>query len=340
MTKGLTHYDYTVGWVSALPIELAAAQEMLDEQHDDLPQPDDDNNVYTLGRIGDHNVAIACLPAGQTGTNSAAAVAMQMKSTFRSLRFGLMVGIGGGVPSEEADIRLGDIVVGQPGKNHGGVIQYDFGKSTPTGIERTGFLNTPPRILLSAVAKLQAYRDRGRSTIHGHVSILKNLPKFNQKRCTDQLFQTSYEHKHGYHCDSCDKAMVVKREVREDDMPKIFYGCIASGNQVMRDGKARDKISSELGGVFCFEMEAAGLMNTFPCLVIRGICDYSDSHKDKTWQPYASGAAAAYAKEILSLIPSADMVVTPTSAVITEDAGSSKLIANSQSSSKPRTNKA
>jgi nucleoside phosphorylase len=59
--------------------------------------------------------------------------------------------------------------------------------------------------------------------------------------------------------------------------------------------------------VLCFEMEAAGLMNSFPCLVIRGICDYADSHKNKQWQPHAAGTAAAYAKEVLSVIPAAEI---------------------------------
>ena len=71
----------------------------------------------------------------------------------------------------------------------------------------------------------------------------------------------------------------------------------------MRDGITRDRVSSELGGVLCFEMEAAGLMNSFPCLVVRGICDYADSHKNKQWQPYAAGTAAVCAKEVLSAIP-------------------------------------
>lgn len=49
-------------------------------------------------------------------------------------------------------------------------------------------------------------------------------------------------------------------------------------------------------------MEAAGLMDHFPCIVIRGICDYSDTHKNDTWQGYAAVAAAAYAKELLRFI--------------------------------------
>ena len=100
--------DYTVGWISALPVELAAAAELLDEEHEDLPQDSTDNNVYTFGRIGEHNVVIACLPAGQMGTNSAAMVASQMKSRFPSIRFSLIVGIGGGVPSADSTRRYCD----------------------------------------------------------------------------------------------------------------------------------------------------------------------------------------------------------------------------------------
>lgn len=313
MARRLSRSDYTVGWVCALPIELAAAQEMLDEEHKDLPQNSGDANIYTLGSIGEHNVVIACLPAGQTGTTSAAAVAMQMKSTFRAIRFGLMVGVGGGVPSAETDIRLGDVVVSQPGKGHGGVIQYDFGKSTPSGFERTGFLNTPPRILLAALAKLRANHDRGKSDLLVHISNLSKLHKFSRDRAGDDvLFDGGYDHVGGSSCVSCDNAKRLQREARTVSTPEVYYGTIASGNQVMRDGTLRNQISSELGEVLCFEMEAAGLMNSFPCLVIRGICDYADSHKNKRWQPYAAATAAAYAKELLLVIPAVDVVQTQT----------------------------
>src|SRR5438045_8616030 len=118
--------DYTMGWVCALPIELAAATMMLDEEHQDLPREDSDTNLYTLGRIGEHNVVIACLPAGQMGTISAAAVAIQMRTKFVSIRFGLMVGIGGGVPCAESDVRLGDVVISHPHMQYGGVVQCEF----------------------------------------------------------------------------------------------------------------------------------------------------------------------------------------------------------------------
>jgi nucleoside phosphorylase len=310
--RPLHREDYTIGWICALSIELAAAQEMLDEEHEDLYHDANDTNIYTLGRIGEHNVVIACLPKGQTGTNSAAAVAVQMMSAFTSIRFGLMVGIGGGVPSPKADIRLGDVVVSSPDKLHGGVVQYDFGKATPSGFERTGFLNAPPKIFLNAVAKLQADHFRGISKLLDYVSKLNGLPIFRREAAgPDVLFKTDYNHIEGATCEQCNEERVVDREPRSQEIV-IHYGTIASGNQVMRDGTMRNRVSSELGNILCFEMEAAGLMNSFPCLVIRGICDYADSHKNKRWQAYAAGTAAACGKEVLSVIPTAEVAKSRT----------------------------
>ncbi|KAI1741315.1 nucleoside phosphorylase domain-containing protein [Xylaria scruposa] len=299
--------DYTVGWVCALPIELAAAQEMLDEEHCCQQYHD---NIYTLGRIGWHNVVIAGLPGGQTGTVSAAVVAAKMIETFKSIRIGLMVGIGGGVPLGEADIRLGDVVISKPYNVHGGVVQYDFGKTTPTGFERTGSLNTPPTILLNAVTNLQANHIRGRCRLPDYFRKLNRLPVFARKGAgQDILFEAAYNHEGAAQCVNCSKDYLVAREPREQEVA-VHYGTIASGNHVMRDGVERDRVSAQLGGVLCFEMEAAGLMNSFPCLVIRGICDYADSHKNKKWQAYAAGTAAACAKEILSVIPPEDVSKT------------------------------
>src|ERR1700722_13678740 len=156
-TRCLRHHDYTVAWVFPLPLEMAAAKAMLDEIHPDLPTSSNDQNTYVLARIRAHNVVVACLPSGVYGMISAATVANQMLFTFRSIRFGLMVGIGGGVPTKEADIRLGDVVVSKPTGEFGGVVQYDFGKTVGQGVfERTGTLNRPPQILLTAIARLQA----------------------------------------------------------------------------------------------------------------------------------------------------------------------------------------
>ncbi len=70
----------------------------------------------------------------------------------------------------------------------------------------------------------------------------------------------------------------------------------------MKHGATRDRLREELG-ILCFETEAAGLVDTYPCVVVRGICDYADSHKNDLWQPYAAATAAAYAKELVLVIP-------------------------------------
>ena len=206
--RRLHREDYTIGWVCALPVELAAAQEMLDEEHEEFDHDVNDTNIYTLGRIGEHNVVIACLPEGQIGASSAATVAVQMKSAFTSVRFGLMVGIGGGVPSAEADIRLGDVVVSRPYNVHAGVVQYDFGKATPDQFERTGSLNTPPTILLNAVAKLRANHIRGKGRLSEYISKLDALPTFARENAgPDVLFERDYKHVGGLHVNN-----VVRRE--------------------------------------------------------------------------------------------------------------------------------
>lgn len=140
--------DYQIGWICALPIEFAAAQEMLDECFGTLEEQDlTDTNIYTLGRVGQHFIATTCL-GGQYGTTSAIVCATNMMRTFsKSLRVGLMVGIGGGIPSSTNDIRLGDVVISYPTDSCGGVIQHDMGKVSASGkMTRTGSLKSPPRI--------------------------------------------------------------------------------------------------------------------------------------------------------------------------------------------------
>jgi hypothetical protein len=138
-------------------MELAAARAMLDEHHVSLPQDRRDHTSYTLGRIGPHNVAVACLPEGIMGVTSAARVVEHMLWTFTALRFGLMVGIGGGAPDAQNDIRLGDVMVSRPEGSVGGVIQYEYGKTVQAGrFKRTGSLNRPPDVLLRALASVKA----------------------------------------------------------------------------------------------------------------------------------------------------------------------------------------
>jgi nucleoside phosphorylase len=310
----LTRNDYTIGWINALPLEMACAKAMLDKTHPKLPQPPQDHNTYVLGEIFHHNVVIACLPSGISGTTSAATVATQMLSTFSRIRFGLMVGIGGGVPSPENDVRLGDVVVSNPQGKFGGVVQYDYGKAVRDGMFlRMGVLNKPPNAVLTAVSELQSNHLMGISRIPEFLGgMLQKYPGMTQfaypASKEDLLFESLYDHHvdagaGARSCRGCDRSRVVARPQRDSTDPVVHYGLIASGNQVVKSAAVRDRLSGQLGqDVLSFEMEAAGLMDGFPCLVVRGISDYADSHKNNDWQAYAAAVATAYAKEFLSCV--------------------------------------
>ncbi|PCD42841.1 hypothetical protein AU210_005366 [Fusarium oxysporum f. sp. radicis-cucumerinum] len=286
---------YTVAWICALHIEMAAARAMLDEEHDNCPRQANDMNSYVLGSIKNHNVVIACLPTEQYGTNNAASVLSNMRRTFPNIEIGLMVGIGGGVP-RKADIRLGDIVVGVR------VMQYDLGKTLDGGFQRTGVPKIPDSTIRTVISNLRSQHELSGSRVP---SILRekmgSYAAYSRPNEPDRLFLASYHHDASVSsCDECDSSKLEKRKMRLSIDPVIYYGGIASANTVMKDSTIRDEIARELD-VLCFDMEAAGLMDIMPCLPIRGICDYSDSHKAKNWQRYAAATAAAYAYEFLEV---------------------------------------
>ena len=311
-----THEDYQIGVICALATEKAAMVAMLDETHPKLKKEKGDENEYTLGRIGVHDIVIACLPAGKTGNGPAAIVAKDMQRSF-PIKFGLMVGVGGGVCSKKDDIRLGDVVVSQPTGTHGGVVQWDFGKTGKGGnFQRTGSLDKPPPVLLQALQELRTFDITDGVNMEEFLSLMiRNKPRMAehyryQGMENDQLFEATYDHKGDDTCDTCDAKSIVQRTTRKDSTPRIHYGNIASGNEVMKHGTTRDRIA-RAEGVICFEMEAAGLMDNFQCLVIRGICDYADSHKNKIWQPYAAATAAAFARALLGFIDEQEVIKTP-----------------------------
>ncbi|CAG7976046.1 unnamed protein product [Penicillium olsonii] len=303
---------FQIGWICALPIEAAAAKEMLDESFGTLDVQDPtDSNACTLGRIGKHHVVIACLPGGQYGTTSATTVANHMIRTFsKSLRIGLMVGVGGGIPSVAHDIRLGDVVISCPQGTTSGVLQYDMGKVGPGGsFDRTGSLNSPPRPLLTALNSMRAAELTDDPLFPGYIA--KSTERNARTRRTffrpgahqDRLFKQEFDHPQGAtECDSCQQDWEEMRTEREDTDPRPHYGIIASGNALIKDARTREQLRLKTGAL-CFEMEAAGLMMDFPCIVIRGICDYADTHKNEQWQGFAALAAASYAKELLGYVP-------------------------------------
>lgn len=289
----VTTDDFTVGWICAVSVEVAAARSMLDERYETPPIHRSDLNIYTVGRIAQHRVVIAYTRLGTYGMSWATMAASQMFQTFKKIRFALLVGIGGSAPSPEHDIRLGDVVVG----DHG-VASLAMGPVSAA-------LKRPPHMLLTALSALRTdhiikepkfaqYMLQARERYPENVR--RWSPPENQH---DVLYKSNYSHSGDRDdCSECDVNFAIARRRRPSLEPQVHYGLIGAGNRLIKDGEARDKLS-RAHGILCFEMEADGVMSDLPCLSIRGICDYADSHQSKAWQSYAAIVAAAYAKDLL-----------------------------------------
>jgi nucleoside phosphorylase len=242
-----------------------------------------------------------------------------MDSTFRRLRFGLLVGTAGGLP-EEKDIRLGDVVVSKGDGRSGGVVAHDRGKLTLTGFESRPFLNGVPEVLRNVIGELESRLMDQDSKI---ATYLSKATKRNSRFSTferpvsvaDNLFQRDYPHANSKDttCADCAKDHIVDRPPRAN--PLVHFGIVASGNQVIKNATERARIHTTHPGALAVEMEAAGLMNIFGCATVRGICNYADSHKNDGWHKYASATAAAVAKEVLGIIPVAMVVAAPSTAI-------------------------
>jgi nucleoside phosphorylase len=287
--------NYTVGWICAITTEYVVARTFLDEVHDGPEYVSErDNNDYTLGKVGKHYIVIAVLPDGEYGTASAASVASDMLHSFPNVRIGLMVGIGGGAPSRDHDIRLGDVVVSSPRDGNSGVFQYDVGKTIQNqNFQHTRFLNQPPTVLRTALSGLKTqYEESGHWIDEAINNILEKKPRLKQKYKrldlnNDRLYRAEFTHptNNDANCaeacsDSSLRLVVRPKQTKTKDNLAIHYSLIALGNVLIKDAVIQDTLAKEKD-VLCFKMEAAGLMNHFLCLVIRGICNYLDTHKNK-----------------------------------------------------------
>jgi nucleoside phosphorylase len=306
--------DYNVAWICALPdVELLAARLMLDE-YQAPPSYDSnfDDNTYIFGRIHGHRIVLASLQNGQTGNINAARLTGSLFKTFPNIKIALLVGIGGGVPRPISrqdpleDIHLGDVVIGWPGDGEPAVICWDSGRSKAHGVfERLGTIDSPDSRLTQGLAVLASNHDVNQTNFQQHLARLRKDPNFARPGLDhDRLFESTYHHVGEYNnnCALCDPTQLVKRNARveEDEKKFIFHrGRIATGSSVVQDAELRDRISKDSNGVLCIEMEAAGVDVNAKCLVIRGISDYADSHKNDSWKFYAAGNAAAFAREFL-----------------------------------------
>ncbi|KAE8336703.1 hypothetical protein BDV24DRAFT_168005 [Aspergillus arachidicola] len=216
----LTPDAYTVGWVCVLGSEQDAARALLDEEHARLPTPHDDT-AYIVGRMGKHNVVIA-RPIGQ-GKANAADVAVNMTRSFPQIRFGLMVGVGGGATTSPGpyggtrDIRLGDVVVSKPQGKHGGIVQYDTGKKYPEGYRIISHLNKPKSALIAAANMLRSNHNCNGGNMKKYVQdAISRLQGWGLEyfyfpgREHDLLFRPEYPHPdEGEDCSTCDRTQTL-----------------------------------------------------------------------------------------------------------------------------------
>mgnify|MGYP002718702243 CR=1 FL=1 len=108
------------------------------------------------------------------------------------------------------------------------------------------------------------------------------------------------DNKHLIRRERLDAKAQLEREGRnkEAQAPSIFVGRIGSGDTVVKSGEDRDRIAKR-HGVIAFEMEGAGVWDEVPCIVVKAVCDYADSHKNKIWQDFAAATAASTMKALL-----------------------------------------
>ena len=234
------------------------------------------------------------------------------------------------------------------GDLHGGVVQYDFGKAIQDReFLPTRYLTPPPEILRGALARLDTKHRRDSHQIQKTISdMLLEKPRFHKtysRPSKDDLYKASYVHIETCDCRGTSNTRnPVNLESRKErppdcDDPVIHYGLIASANTLMKDAHARDVLARK-HEVLCFETEAAGLMDQFPCLVIRGIYDYADTHDNDDWQGYAAATAGAYAKELLSVMSGTRMQhvsgIDQYGSLLLDDAAQNGLVAQSPDADK------
>ncbi|RWA06865.1 hypothetical protein EKO27_g8243 [Xylaria grammica] len=318
--------DFQIAIICALPVEADAITGIFDHFWEDdgeapilIKKALWDNNVYTTGKVGQHNVVLAHM--ADYGVSNSAGVAANLRHTFPAVRVAFIVGVCGAAPKKDPDeILRGDIIIGTR------IVEYRLGRQkthafepiNPKGSEQ----NTELRAYLK---KMQGIREKWKlqeGTVKyltakclTPVQIKPNYPGTDN----DHLFVPTHRHKHHKEvgCETCNKCLgdndapcEASEKMDSDDAassavtaktrqaPRIHFGAIGSADSVMKSSVKRDELAAA-HDLLGFEMEGAGAWDKIPCFIIKGVCDYSDSHKNKDWQPYAAATAAACFKAFL-----------------------------------------
>ncbi|KAK2047239.1 phosphorylase superfamily protein [Colletotrichum somersetense] len=309
-----------------------------DDDGDTYGRAAGDTNTYCTGRIGQYNVVLALLP--NMGKVSAASTAASLRSSFTGLKLAIVTGICGGVPSPGTgdEIILGDVIISRTVIQYDYGRQYpDRFIRRDTAEDNLGRPNRDIRSLLSTFDTDRGRDGLQRGAAQAINQIRENAAKRRRRgryvrpsAAEDRLFKPDYQHEHRNQSDcgcfeqvceaaraascaelGCDTAELVPRERLQEAHEggpgdghaenefEIYVGCIGSGDTVMKSGEDRDRIARE-HDLIAFEMEGAGVWDEVPCIVVKGVCDYADSHKNKKWQTYAAATAASVMKALLA----------------------------------------
>ncbi|KAF4815679.1 Vegetative incompatibility protein HET-E-1 [Colletotrichum siamense] len=303
-----------------------------------------DHNKYKVGRIAERNAVLLLLTG--MGKANAASAAASLRSSYTEIKLAIVTGICGGVPGVGTDkeLLLGDVVISKCIVQYDLGRRYSDRFATKEAIEDS--LGRPHESVRSVLAVFETNSGRDHlqhrtnqilENIQGKTSLKRNL--YQRPPATDdRLFEPGYLHRHRdsrdcecselgaceaarqASCDElhCDTSRLLSRRRRRkrkfsdsvcNDIAAhelcVLVGRLGSGDTVMKSGLDRDHVAKEKSFI-AFEMEAAGIWDRFPCVVVKAVCDYADSHKNKKYQNFAAARAAAATKATLEAFPFAD----------------------------------
>ncbi|KAL4978734.1 hypothetical protein BDW66DRAFT_11281 [Aspergillus desertorum] len=310
--RPVSRADFRVAILCPLPLEAEVVKPLFDGVYSVIDHPAlskvlGDPNSYTLGRIGSYDVVLVYMPSA--GKAIASSVATHMKVSYPRIQLAFLIGVCGGVPFIDkslatrgnTEIYLGDVIIST------GIVQYDrlpFASLCKDTIESN--LGRPNHEIRSFLSKIKTRSDALRD---GQCQYLATIQDTVRAQCpgsqNDVLYSRKYDHrKENCQCSSDSKVdkTVIARRRKSDVVPFLHFGMLASGDSVMMSSKVRDSIA-EQERVIGFEMEGAGVWDQFPCILVKGVSDYADSHKSKGWQYFAAASAAACMRAILDEEP-------------------------------------
>ncbi|CBF85596.1 hypothetical protein AN1806.2 [Aspergillus nidulans FGSC A4] len=304
--------DFRIAILCPLPLEAEVVKPLFSRIYHAVEFPTllkvrGDPNSYTLGRIGTYDVALVHMPSA--GKAVASSVVAHMKMSYPRIQIAFLIGICGGVPFIDkslaargnTNIYLGDVIIGT------GVVQYDrlpLGPYRKDALEEN--LGRPNQEIHSFLSKIKTRVD---TLSDRQCRYLAMIQRHVRAQCPGAQYDIVYSRTYNHREVNCQCSLgvdadetVVARRRNFDVVPFLHFGTLGSGDSVIMSHKFRDDIAKKQK-VIGFEMEAAGVWGQYPCILVKGVSDYADSHKSKRWQYFAAASAAACMRALLDEAP-------------------------------------